>query len=126
VKKKKIFNTHELPLLEDFYYILKAKHHDDLCNRLERFVSGSLSTVFDSQTNIELDNRLIIFDIKDLPDSLRPIMMLVIANFVHSQVKSKPQKRILVLDEGWLLLQEQESARFISGLVRRARKYFLG
>ncbi len=98
----------------------------DLCNRLERFVKGSLSTVFDSQTNIELNNRLIIFDIKDLNESLRQIMMLVVANFVHSQVKSKPQKRILLIDEGWILLQQEESARFISGLVRRARKYYLG
>jgi conjugal transfer ATP-binding protein TraC len=53
-------------------------------------------------------------------------MMLVIANFVHSQVKSSLQKRILVIDEGWLLLQHEESARFIAGLVRRARKYYLG
>ena len=114
------------PLLKDFYKTLKAMKQKDLCNRLERFVKGSLSTVFDSQTNIELDNRLVIFDIKDLNESLRPIMMLVVANFVHSQVKSKPQKRILVIDEGWMLLQQEESARFISGLVRRARKYYLG
>ncbi|MBI3887879.1 ATP-binding protein, partial [Candidatus Microgenomates bacterium] len=114
------------PLLKDFYKTLKTMKQKDLCNRLERFVKGSLSTVFDSQTNIELDNRLVIFDIKDLNESLRPIMMLVVANFVHSQVKSKPQKRILVIDEGWMLLQQEESARFISGLVRRARKYYLG
>jgi type IV secretory pathway VirB4 component len=126
VKKKKIYKTREYPLLSDFYYTLRRMKEKDLCNRLERFVKGSLSTVFDSQTNIELDNRLIIFDIKDLNESLRQIMMLVIAKFVHSQVKSKPQKRILVIDEGWLLLQEKESARFISGLVRRARKYYLG
>ena len=97
-----------------------------LCDRLERFVHGSLSSVFNAQTNIELDNRLIIFDIKDLDESLRQIMMLAIAQFVHSQVKLKPQKRILMIDEGWLLLQYEESARFISGLVRRARKYYLG
>ena len=97
-----------------------------LLNQLERFVKGSLSTVFDSQTNIELDNRLVIFDIKDLNESLRQIMMLTIANFVHAQVKTNPQKRILVIDEGWMLLQHEESARFVSGLVRRARKYYLG
>lgn len=114
------------PLLKDFYQTLRFMNQNDLCNRLERFVEGSLSTVFDSQTNIELDNRLVIFDIKDLNESLRQIMMLVIANFVHAQVKTKPQKRILVIDEGWILLQQEESARFISGLVRRARKYYLG
>ena len=97
-----------------------------LSSKLEKFVKGSLSFVFDSQTNIELDNRLIIFDIKDLDESLRQIMMLVVANFVESRVKTDPQKRILVVDEGWILLQHEESARFIAGLTRRARKYYLG
>jgi len=114
------------PLLKDFYKVLKDMRQSDLCNRLERFVKGSLSSVFDSQTNIELNNRLVVFDIKDLNESLRQIMMMVIANFVNSQVKSNPQKRILVIDEAWMLLEHPESARFISGLVRRARKYYLG
>ncbi|MEI6690616.1 MAG: ATP-binding protein [bacterium] len=116
----------EYPLLKDFYKNLKAMKHKDLCDRLERFVKGSLSTVFDSQTNIKLDNRLIVFDIKDLNESIRSIMMMVVANFVNNEVKQNPQKRMLVIDEGWMLLQEPESARFISGLVRRARKYYLG
>ena len=116
----------EYPLLKDFYKNLKALKHKDLCDRLERFVKGSLSTVFDSQTNIKLDNRLIVFDIKDLNESIRSIMMMVVADFVNNEVKQNPQKRMLVIDEGWILLQEPESARFISGLVRRARKYYLG
>lgn len=116
----------EYPILKDFYKNLKTMKHKDLCDRLERFVKGSLSTVFDSQTNIKLDNRLIVFDIKDLNESIRSIMMMVVANFVNNEVKGNPQKRMLVIDEGWLLLQEPESARFISGLVRRARKYYLG
>ena len=114
------------PLLKDYYKNLKSMKHKDLCDRLERFVKGSLSTVFDSQTNISLDNRLIVFDIKDLSESIRSIMMMVVANFVNNEVKQNPQKRMLVIDEGWILLQEPESARFISGLVRRARKYYLG
>jgi type IV secretory pathway VirB4 component len=116
----------ELPLLKDFYQVLKHMNQSHLCDRLERFVSGSLASVFDSQTNIALGNRLIVFDIKDLDESLRQLMMMTVANFVHSQVKSQPQKRILVIDEGWMLLQHEESARFIAGLVRRARKYYLG
>ena len=114
------------PLLKDFYHNLKTMKQRDLCDRLERFVKGSLSAMFDSQTNIKLDNRLIVFDIKNLSETIRPIMMMVLANFVNNEVKQNPQKRMLVIDEGWILLQEPESARFISGLVRRARKYYLG
>ncbi len=116
----------DFPKLKDFYQTLKTMKQKDLATNLEKFVKGSLSTVFDRQTNIKLNNRLVVFDIKDLPESIRPIMMMIVANFVNSEVKSKPQKRILVIDEGWLLLDNQDSAKFISGLTRRARKYFLG
>lgn len=114
------------PVLKDFYKALKGMKQKKLCARLYKFIKGSLASVFDSQTNIQLNNRLVIFDIKDLNESIRQIMMLVVANFVHSQVKTNPQKRILLIDEGWMLLQNEESARFIAGLTRRARKYYLG
>lgn len=125
-KNAKKLEKKTYPTLLDFYKNLKAMKHKDLCDRLERFVKGSLASVFDSQTNISLDNRLIVFDIKDLSESIRSIMMMVVANFVNNEVKQNPQKRMLVIDEGWILLQEPESARFVSGLVRRARKYYLG
>lgn len=114
------------PTLKDLYYELQVLEQLGLCERLDKYVHGSLSNVFNAQTNIKLDNRLVIFDIKDLPESLRQIMMLIIANFVQNQVKAKPEKRLLVIDEGWMLLEHEESARFVAGLVRRARKYYLG
>ncbi len=128
---KAIINTYdkastEPPLLKDLYHELRLLEQVKLCERLEKYITGSLSEVFNSQTNIRLDNRLIIFDIKDLPESLRQIMMMIISYFVSNQVKAKLEKRLLVIDEGWLLLEHEESARFIAGLVRRARKYYLG
>lgn len=114
------------PLLGDFYEELQKMSQFKLCERLEKYITGSLANVFNAKTNINLDNRLVIFDIKDLPESLRQIMMLIISNFVQNQVKAKPEKRLLIIDEGWLLLEHEESARFVAGLVRRARKYYLG
>jgi type IV secretory pathway VirB4 component len=116
----------EQPLLEDLYAELQKLGQPKLCERLEKYISGSLASVFNAQTNIDLSNRLVIFDIKDLPESLRQIMMLIISNFVQNQVKAKPEKRLLIIDEGWMLLEHEESARFVAGLVRRARKYYLG
>ncbi|HSX53085.1 MAG TPA: ATP-binding protein [Patescibacteria group bacterium] len=114
------------PLLTDLYLKLDDLGQTKLCDRLEKYITGSLAGVFNAHTNIKLENRLVIFDIKDLPESLRQIMMLIISNFVGNQVKAKPEKRLLVIDEGWLLLEHEESARFVSSLVRRARKYYLG
>jgi type IV secretory pathway VirB4 component len=122
IKKK----SRTYPKLFDLYVTLRGMKQIKLCRRLEKYTTGSLSQVFDTQTNIELDNRLVVFDTKDLPESLRQIMHLVIAQFVQNQVKSDPCKRILVIDEAWLLLEHEESARFVAGLVRRARKYYLG
>lgn len=124
-RTKRVKNK-KFPLLKDLHATLEGMGQTDLCHRLARFVNGSLANVFSNQTNINLENRLVVFDIKDLSESLRQIMMLVVANFVQNQVKQEPQRRMLVIDEGWMLLQHEESARFVSGLVRRARKHFLG
>lgn len=125
-KKQRKRESGIYPILYDFYLTLKSLKQPKLCRRLEKYTTGSLAEVFDSQTNLYLENRLVVFDTKDLPESLRQIMHLVIAQFVQNQVKSNTQKRLLVIDEAWLLLEHEESARFIAGLVRRARKYYLG
>lgn len=114
------------PLLQDLYKELKKMKEVDLCKRLEVYITGSLSHVFNHQTNIALDNRLVVFDIQDLPEELRQVMMMIIANFVENTIKQRPERRMLVIDEGWRLLEHEESARFVAGLVRRARHYYLG
>lgn len=116
----------EAPLLEDLYKELHGLGQLELCEKLDKYLTGSLAGVLNRPTNIKLDNRLVVFDIKDLDESLRQIMMMIIANFVQNTVKAQPEKRLLVIDEGWMLLEHEESARFVSGLVRRARKYYLG
>ena len=116
----------EQPLLQDLYAELHKLGHLQLCERLEKYITGSIAEVFNSHTNIKLDNRLVVFDIKDMPGDLRPIMMLIISTFIQNQVKARPEKRLLVIDEGWLLLEHEQSAQFVAGLVRRARKYYLG
>jgi conjugal transfer ATP-binding protein TraC len=118
--------TDEQPLLQDFYAKLCEWKYKELSGRFEKYITGSYAKVFNEQTNIKLDNRLVIFDIQDVPENLRQIMMLIIANFVQNKVKAKPEKRLLVIDEAWTLLEHEESARFVAGLVRRARKYYLG
>lgn len=114
------------PTLTDFYKVLKKLKRTNICNRLEKYVKGSLSSVFTHQTNIDINNRLVVFNLKDMNESLRQIMLVVISHYVYGKVKGDIKKRLLVIDEGWSLLQHEESARFISGLTRRARKYFLG
>ena len=126
LKTYKEVKNDEAPLLSDLHAALTDLGQLELNEKLDKYLTGSLAGVLNRPTNIKLDNRLVVFDIKDLDESLRQIMMMIIANFVQNQVKAKPEKRILVIDEGWLLLEHEESARFVAGLVRRARKYYLG
>lgn len=112
--------------IKNFYDALLKDGEIQLAQRLERYISGSLANVFNHETDINLSNRLVVFDIKDLPDTIRQLMMVIIANFVQHRVKQQPKKRLLVIDEGWLLLEHEQSGRFVAGLVRRARKYWLG
>ncbi len=119
-------SKHHQPTLKDFYNQVKALGGHGLVVRLEKYVTGSLAGVFTSRTNINLANRLIVFDIKDMPEGLREIMMMVIASYIQTKVKTEIKKRLLVIDEGWMLLEHDQSAKFIAGLVRRARKYWLG
>lgn len=114
------------PILEDLFNELKTKKETRLCKRLERFVNGTLSDVFNCRTNISLDNRLVVFDIKDMPESMRKTMMMIVANYVQNTVKLRPERRLLVIDEAWLLLKHPESSQFLTGLARRSRKYYLG
>lgn len=125
-KKKQTLKKTNYPRLFDFYATLRSLKQPKLCKRLAKYTSGSLAEIFDEQTNIKLNNRLVVFDTKDLPESIRQIMHLIIAQFVQNQVKSDPCKRIFVIDEAWLLLEHEESARFVASMVRRARKYYLG
>jgi|SRR3989344_1667819 len=126
VKRGRPRKMRDYPILKDLYKTLRQMGQKKLCTRLSKYIRGSLSGVFDSKTNIELNNRLVVFDIKDLTESLRQIMMFTVASFVYNQVKKDPVKRLLVIDEGWMLLKHEETANFVSGLTRRARKYYLG
>jgi len=122
----KVKRNKDYPRMFDFYATLRSLKQPRLVRRLQKYTTGSLSEVFDEHTNIELDNRLVVFDTKDLPESIRQIMHLIIAQFVQNQVRGDICKRIFVIDEAWLMLEHEESARFIASMVRRARKYYLG
>ena len=121
-----IYRQQSQPLLGDLQKALRKEKQAKLCARLEKFVSGSLSEIFSSPTNVSLNNPLTVFNIQHVDESLRPLVMMIIANFVHEQVINQPAKRLLVIDEAWLLLRHQSAKDFLNALIRRARKYYLG
>lgn len=121
--------TKEPPLMEDLYKALLGMEDptaQKLADRLEKFVKGSLAGIFNQQSNLGLKNPLTVFCIKDLESELRPIAMFIILDFIWTKVKKQLKRRILIVDEAWYLMKQPDSATFLYGVAKRARKYYLG
>ena len=122
------FNN-EPPLLEDLYKSLigmEAPQAEDLAARLEKYVKGSFRGLVDQKTNVNLTADFIVFGIKNLEDELRPVAMFMILDFIWTKVKSQLKRRLLIVDEAWYLMKNQDSALFLYSMAKRARKYYLG
>ena len=97
-----------------------------MAERLYRFTKGSYAGFTNEPTNVDINNRIIVFSIRDLEEELRPIAMYIILNFIWSLIRAELRKRMMVIDEAWLLMKNEDSASFLYGLAKRARKYYLG
>lgn len=117
----------EPPTMQDLKEILgNMDGGESLAQRLEKYTSGTFAGVFNQPTNIEMDKQFVVFSIRDLEDELRPIAMYVILGHIWNIVRSKLKKRMVVVDEAWWMMQHEDSAKFLFGLAKRARKYYLG
>jgi len=115
------------PLMEDLESVLKnTEGGEDLAAKLYKFTEGTYAGFLNQPSNIDINNRLVVFGIRDLEDELRPIAMYVVLNYIWTMVKKDLRKRMVIVDEGWWLLKHEESASFLFGLVKRARKYYMG
>jgi type IV secretory pathway VirB4 component len=121
--------TNEPPLMEDLYKALIGMENDDgnnLAARLEKYIKGSFRGIFDQPSNFNISNQLTIFSVREMEEELRPVAMYMILDFIWTRVRKDLKKRVLVIDEAWYFMKHQDSASFIHGMVKRARKYFLG
>jgi hypothetical protein len=117
------------PLMEDLYKILLSMEEEEahsLAQRLEKFVKGSASGIFDQHTNVDINNQFMVFSIRDLSDELRPIAMFLMLDFIWTRVKKELKRRLFIIDEAWILMQYPDSAQFVYAVSKRARKYYLG
>lgn len=121
--------TKKPPLLGDLYNSLQNMAEPqarDMGGRLEKFIRGSLSGIFDQESNVDLKNTFTVFSISNLQDELRPIAMFIILDYVWTRIKKDRKKRLLVVDEAWYLMKHKDSASFMYSIAKRARKYNLG
>ena len=115
------------PTMQDLHNILQNMDGGkSLAQRLNKYVAGTFSGIFNKPTNFDLDRGLMVFNIRDLEESLRPIAMYIVLNYIWNKIRFEKRKRMLVIDESWVMMQHEDSAKFLYSIAKRARKYWLG
>ena len=97
-----------------------------LAQRLRKYTSGTFAGIFSQQSNTDINNPFVVFNIRDLEDELRPVAMYIVLNYIWNKTKADQKRRMLVVDEAWQLMKYEDSANFMFSLAKRARKYNLG
>lgn len=121
------FSQTQAPLMSDLQTILQGlTGAESLVTRIKKYTEGTYAGFLNQPTNVSLDNQLMVFSIRDMEDELRPIAMYLVLNFIWSAVRRELKKRIMVVDEAWLLMKSEAGANFLLSIAKRARKYFLG
>ena len=117
-----------MPILEDLYNALlhqEEKEARHIATALEIYVSGSLN-VFNHRTNVDINNRLVCYDVKDLGKQLKKIGMLVVQDQVWGRVtanRSEGKSTRYYIDEMHLLLKEEQTAAYTVEIWKRFRKW---
>lgn len=116
------------PTISDLYDTLlhMGGTGPQLAQRLRKYTTGTFAGIFSQQSNIDINNPMVVFNIRDLEDELRPVAMYIVLNYIWNKTKSDQRKRILIVDEAWQLMKYEDSANFLFSLAKRARKYYLG
>ncbi|MBT3419039.1 MAG: DUF87 domain-containing protein [Candidatus Magasanikbacteria bacterium] len=117
----------EPPIMQDLLDVLEGlEGARDLVLKLRKYTEGTFAGLFNSPTNVNMNNQLVVFSVRDLEDELRPMAIYSVINYIWNIVRSEKKKRLLIIDEAWWLMTHEDSAKFIYALVKRARKYYLG
>lgn len=117
-----------MPILEDFYNILLKQNNDKatgIATRLEIYVLGSMN-VFNHHTNVNIDNRIVCFDIKELGSTLKMLGMLIVQETVWGRVainRNSGKSTRYYIDEFHLLLKDEATAKYSVEIWKRFRKW---
>lgn len=116
------------PTISDLYDTLvhMGGSGPQLAQRLRKYTTGTFAGIFSQQSNIDINNPMVVFNIRDLEDELRPVAMYIVLSHIWNITRTIQKKRMLIVDEAWQLMKYDDSANFIFSLAKRARKYFLG
>ncbi|MBY7009321.1 DUF87 domain-containing protein [Clostridium botulinum] len=122
------FDESKIPTLKDFQQVLENQNEPEaqgLALDLEIYTKGSLS-IFANKTNVNINNRFIVYDTKDLGKQLKTMGMLIVLDAIWNRItanRAKGKRTWLYMDEIYLLFSNEYSAQYLFELYKRARKW---
>lgn len=121
------FTEMEPPLLSDFEMVLAGMEgSNSLIARLQKYTSGTWSGFMNQPTNVDINQKFVVFSLRDMEDELKTVAMYIITNHIWSMIRRRLAKRLLVIDEAWWMMKSEDTASFLFSLAKRGRKYYLG
>jgi conjugal transfer ATP-binding protein TraC len=115
------------PTMSDLYQVLRNMDGgESLAVRLEKYTEGVFAGFLNNPTNLRIDNSMVVFNIRDMEEELRPIAMYIVLHFVWNEMRTNFKKRIILVDEAWVMMRSEDAASFLFGIAKRCRKYYTG
>src|SRR5690606_3977126 len=123
--------TRPAPLLADMVEQLAISSHPEgeaIADRLAPYVVGSYKDLFASATTTRPDGHLVVFSLRDLPEEVKSVGVLLALDAIWRKVANPADRRprLVIVDEAWMLMKEAEGARFLYRLAKSARKHWAG
>lgn len=121
------FKRIDPPLMSDFEMVLSSiDGADSLLQRLTKYTTGTWAGFINQPSNVDINKKLVVFSIRDMEDELKPAAMYIITHFIWNAIRRELRKRLLVVDEAWIMMKSDDTASFLFSIAKRGRKYFLG
>ena len=121
------FTQLEPPLLSDFETVLAGiDGSENLIQKISKYTKGTWSGFINRPSNVDINKKLVCFSIRDMEDELKPVAMYIVTHFIWNAVRKNLKKRLLVVDEAWIMMKNDDTASFLFSLAKRGRKYYLG
>lgn len=121
------FKNVEAPLLSDFELVLGGMEGgESLAQRLSKYTRGTWANFINRPSNVDINKKFVVFSMRDMEDELKPVAMYIVTHYIWNSIRRELKKRLLVIDEAWLMMKSEDTASFLLSLAKRGRKYYLG
>lgn len=122
-----LLTKESFPTMSDLYEVLRNMDGgENLAIRLEKYTEGVFAGFLNHTTTVKADNQLVVFNIRDMEEELRPVAMYLVLQFIWNEMRTNMTKRLVLVDEAWVMMKYEDAASFMFGIAKRCRKYYTG